>query len=108
MVFYNFTEYRNYDVLVTDSRGLALCEMRNLVMKKFTAAEPLPVKRRFDLTFQPAGVRMDVPRLDETFSPGPDTERVMLLYKVLDSLAAEMISKSLDHDIIIGEHVGFI
>ncbi|KAF7358399.1 Polyketide synthase [Mycena venus] len=96
-------EYCYYDVLVTDSHGLALCEMRNLVMKKFVAAEPLTVKCRFDLIFQPASVCMDIPRFDETFSPKPATERVVPLYEILDSLAAEMISKSLAHDIVIGE-----
>ncbi|KAJ6483679.1 hypothetical protein DFH09DRAFT_949601, partial [Mycena vulgaris] len=96
-------DHRYYDVMVTDSRGLALCEMRNLVVKKFTPGVSLTVKRRFDLMFQPASVHVDIPRFKKTFSQKTNQSDILRLYDILDCLATEMISKSLDHDICTSE-----
>ncbi|KAJ7505787.1 hypothetical protein B0H11DRAFT_1707695, partial [Mycena galericulata] len=51
-----------YDMTVTDSSGVALCELRSFALKKFTSVEPLSVKRRFDLVFQPVVGTVDLPR----------------------------------------------
>ncbi|KAF7359785.1 Polyketide synthase [Mycena venus] len=45
---------RSYDILITDSSGLALAEFRNLRVRKFMPGGPITVERRFDLIFQPS------------------------------------------------------
>ncbi|KAJ6611341.1 hypothetical protein B0H10DRAFT_369055 [Mycena sp. CBHHK59/15] len=95
-------ECRYYDVLITDSSGLALCELRNLIIKH-TSAAPLTVDRRFDLIFQPVAANASVPTIPTFFPERTDEDEIQLLYETLDSLAVTIISNSLDHDLVIGE-----
>ncbi|KAF7377230.1 Polyketide synthase [Mycena sanguinolenta] len=44
---------RSYNILITDSSGLALAEIRNLRVRKFMPGGPITVVRRFELIFQP-------------------------------------------------------
>ncbi|KAJ7195057.1 hypothetical protein GGX14DRAFT_677404 [Mycena pura] len=44
---------RSYDILITDSSGLALAEIRNLRVRKFMPGGGTTVERRFELVFQP-------------------------------------------------------
>ncbi|KAJ7096113.1 hypothetical protein C8R44DRAFT_379140 [Mycena epipterygia] len=94
---------RYYDVLVTDSSGSALCELRNLTVHKFTSAAPITVDRRFDLIFQPVAVNVAIPIIGPSFPERTDKREIQMLYDVLDSLAVEMISKSLAQDVVIGQ-----
>ncbi|KAJ7463693.1 hypothetical protein FB451DRAFT_1042909, partial [Mycena latifolia] len=98
-------ESRHYDVLITDSSGFALCEMRNLIVRKFTSVAAITVNRRFDLVFQPVAVNSAVPILPMTFPERADKQEIQLLYETLDSLAMGIISKSLARDLVIGEDV---
>jgi hypothetical protein len=98
----NSIESRYYDVLITDSSGLALCELRNLIVKKFIWAAPITVERRFDLGFQPVAMNADIPTLPSSFPERPESH---LLYEALDSLAVTMIFKSLNRDLVIGQGV---
>ncbi|KAF7348045.1 Polyketide synthase [Mycena sanguinolenta] len=74
---------RYYDVMVTDSSGLALCELRNLMVRKFTAAPPMIVNRRFDLIFQPVAVNVDIPAVDAFFPEREDNAERQLLFRLL-------------------------
>ncbi|KAJ7087152.1 hypothetical protein C8R44DRAFT_991421, partial [Mycena epipterygia] len=96
-------ESRSYDVLITDSSGLALCELRNLKLQKFKSAAPITVGRRFDLVFQPVSVDANIPTLPTYFPERTDKHGIRLLYEALDSLAVAAISKSLDHDLVVGQ-----
>ncbi|KAJ6449449.1 hypothetical protein C8R45DRAFT_1084229 [Mycena sanguinolenta] len=93
---------RYYDVMVADSSGLALCEFRSLMVRKFTAAAPMIVSRRFDLIFQPVTMNVDIPVVGVFFPEREDNAEIQLLFRALDSLAVEMISTSLSQDIIVG------
>ncbi|KAJ7182483.1 hypothetical protein C8R43DRAFT_868767, partial [Mycena crocata] len=92
---------RYYDILVTDSTGFPLCEIRSLVVKKFTSTPPITIQRRFDLVFQPVAVNVAIPPLAASFSKRADEAQIQLLYTTLDSLALEMLSKSLSQDIVL-------
>ncbi|KAJ6518275.1 hypothetical protein C8R47DRAFT_1312711 [Mycena vitilis] len=94
---------RFYDIVITDSTGLALCELRNLVVRKITSGAPLTVDRRFDLIFQPVAVKSDIPIIPTTFPERGDMAEIQLLFKTLDSMAVEMIAKSLENDVVVGE-----
>ncbi|KAJ7642832.1 hypothetical protein B0H17DRAFT_1148728 [Mycena rosella] len=50
---HQFADSRSYDILIADSSGLALCEFRNLRVRKFMSGAPITVERRFELIFQP-------------------------------------------------------
>ncbi|KAJ7493888.1 hypothetical protein FB451DRAFT_1491404 [Mycena latifolia] len=93
---------RYYDVLITDSSGLALCELRNLMVHKFTPAANT-VNRRFDLIFQPVALNTGIPILPASFLSPADKDEIQALYETLDSLAVAMLSKSLDNDIVLGK-----
>lgn len=101
----HFADSRYYDVLITDSSGAALCELRNMMFRKFTSATPIRIERRFDLVFQPVAVTTTVPILPTCFAERTDKPEIQLIHGTLDTLALAMISKSLDRDIIIGEDV---
>ncbi|KAJ7120035.1 hypothetical protein C8R44DRAFT_981991 [Mycena epipterygia] len=94
---------RYYDILITDSSGLALCEFRNLKVQKFTWAAPITVGRRFDLIFQPVAANAHIPALPIFFPERTDKREIKLLYETLDSLAVAIISTSLEHDLVLGE-----
>ncbi|KAJ7659066.1 hypothetical protein DFH06DRAFT_990014, partial [Mycena polygramma] len=94
---------RLYDIVITDSTGLALCELRNLVVRKITSGAPLTVDRRFDLIFQPVAVKGDIPTIPATFPERGDMAEIQLLFKTLDSMAVEMIAKSLENEVVVGE-----
>ncbi|KAJ7909504.1 hypothetical protein B0H13DRAFT_2272842 [Mycena leptocephala] len=93
---------RCYDIMITDSFGLALCELRNLTVVKFSSVPPVTVNCRFDVFFQPVAVNVDIPTLGDYFPERTDKPEIQLLYSVLDSLAFEMISKSLAQEVVVG------
>ncbi|KAF8209510.1 hypothetical protein K438DRAFT_1960508 [Mycena galopus ATCC 62051] len=94
---------RCYDILITDLSGLALCEVRNLKVQRFAWTAPITVGRRFDLVFQPLAVNSHIPFLPVSFPEPTDKHEIQLLHETLDCLAVTIISKSLDHDVVIGE-----
>ncbi|KAJ7659556.1 hypothetical protein DFH06DRAFT_1402502 [Mycena polygramma] len=96
-------ECRYYDICVYDANGLPLCNMRNLAMKKFSATAPRTIQRRFDLIFQPVVIPIDIPHLAETFPARPNESQIILLHDVLDFLAVEMVSKTLEGNVVCGE-----
>ncbi|KAF8180692.1 hypothetical protein K438DRAFT_2170972 [Mycena galopus ATCC 62051] len=93
---------RCYDILITDSSGTPLAKLHNLMVKKFDA-KPSSVERRFDSIFQPVAVDVNIPSLNASFPEPADKSQIQLLYSILDSLAADMISRSLDQHLILGE-----
>ncbi|KAF8160216.1 hypothetical protein K438DRAFT_1776565 [Mycena galopus ATCC 62051] len=95
---------RCYDILITDSSGTPLAKLHNLMVKKFDA-KPSSVERRFDSIFQPVAVDVNIPSLNASFPEPADKSQIQLLYSILDSLAADMISRSLDQHLILGEDV---
>ncbi|KAJ7926808.1 hypothetical protein B0H13DRAFT_1971908 [Mycena leptocephala] len=94
---------RYYDVFITDSSGLALCEFRNLKVQRFTWTAPITVGRRFDLIFQPVGVNANIPAVPFSFPERTDNREIKVLYATLDSLAVAVISRSLEHALVVGE-----
>ncbi|KAJ6460695.1 hypothetical protein C8R47DRAFT_993943, partial [Mycena vitilis] len=94
-----------YDMTVTDSLGVALCELRSFALKKFTSVEPLSVKRRFDLVLQPVIAPVDLPRFGTSFPDREDKSQAIALNKILDSMAVDMIRKSLSQDLVVGDSV---
>ncbi|KAF7341189.1 Polyketide synthase [Mycena venus] len=96
------TDSRSYDVLISDSAGVALCELRNLTLRKFTSTGTTTVNRRFDLIFQPVAVNVNLPVLPTSFPARPDEHETELLHKALDCMALDTISESLSHDLVIG------
>ncbi|KAF7356480.1 Polyketide synthase [Mycena venus] len=92
-----------YDMTVTDSSGVALCELRSFALKKFSSLEPLSIKRRFDLVFQPVIATVDVPRLEVAFPEREDQSQVIILNKLLDAMAVDMIRKSLSQELVVGD-----
>ncbi|KAJ7676078.1 hypothetical protein DFH06DRAFT_977335, partial [Mycena polygramma] len=92
-----------YDMTVTDSLGVALCELRSFALKKFTSVEPLSVKRRFDLVLQPVIAPVDLPHFDSSFPDREDKAQAITLNKILDSMAVDMIRKSLGQDVVVGD-----
>ncbi|KAJ7809999.1 hypothetical protein B0H14DRAFT_3112515, partial [Mycena olivaceomarginata] len=71
---------RYYDITITDSSGVALAELRNLMVKKFTSAQPASVQRRFDSIFQSLAVNVDIPPLGASFPERANKAQIQLLY----------------------------
>ncbi|KAJ6550493.1 beta-ketoacyl synthase [Mycena vulgaris] len=94
---------RYYDILITNSSGLALCEFRNLKVQMVTWAAPMTVGRRFDLIFQPLAVNANIPTIPISFPERTDKHEIKLLYETLDCMAVAIISKSLGHGVVLGE-----
>ncbi|KAJ7239968.1 hypothetical protein B0H12DRAFT_1237450 [Mycena haematopus] len=69
---------RSYNILITDSSGLALCEIRNLKVRKFMPGGPITVERRSELIFQP------LPGPD-LVDPSPTPDFLFLAQKPLSS-----------------------
>lgn len=92
-------------MFITDSSGLALCEFRNLKVQRFTWTAPITVGRRFDLIFQPVGVNANIPVVPFSFPERTDNREIKVLYATLDSLAVAVISRSLEHALVVGEDV---
>ncbi|KAJ7436883.1 hypothetical protein B0H11DRAFT_2178713 [Mycena galericulata] len=96
---------KSFDVLVTDSSGIALCEFHNLTVQKFSSAAPPTIERRFELVFQPFKMIAPIPTFSPTFPERSDKYEVNLLFEALDRLSLEMISKSLEHGVSVGSDV---
>ncbi|KAF8193609.1 hypothetical protein K438DRAFT_2017705 [Mycena galopus ATCC 62051] len=94
---------RYYDIVVADRFGLVLCEFRSLVVRRFTSAPPPSVGRSFDLIFQPVAVNVSISDISCFFPKRADELEIQLLFRVLDSLAVEMLSNSLNEELVIGE-----
>ncbi|KAF7336301.1 Polyketide synthase [Mycena venus] len=92
---------RYYDILVTDSLGTPLAKLHNFMLKKFTA-KPISVKSRFDSIFQPVLVNVAIPFVRASFPERRNKAQIRFLYNMLDSLAVEMISRSLGQDLVFG------
>ncbi|KAJ7467711.1 hypothetical protein FB451DRAFT_1092851 [Mycena latifolia] len=71
---------RSYNILITDSSGLALCEIQNLRVRKFMPGGPNAVERRLELIFQP------LLALDPA-DPSPTPDFLFLAPKPLSSAA---------------------
>ncbi|KAJ7364509.1 hypothetical protein DFH08DRAFT_1073196 [Mycena albidolilacea] len=96
---------KSYDVLVTDSSGIVLCEFHNLTVRKFSSAAPPTIERRFELVSQPFKMIAPIPTFSPTFPEHPDKYQVNLLFEALDRLSFEMISKSLERGVSLGSDV---
>ncbi|KAJ7708733.1 hypothetical protein B0H17DRAFT_1030700 [Mycena rosella] len=95
---------KSYDIVVTDSSGSAICELRNLVVQKLSVHTPA-VDRRLDLIFQPVAIPTIVSAPHATYSQRESQLETEILFKILDSLAVKMIEKSLQSDISVGSDV---
>jgi hypothetical protein len=73
--------------------------------RKFTSVAPITLDRRFDLVFQPVTITGNIPVPPSSFPKRTDKAEIDLLFEILDSLAVAMISKSLEHDVVVGEEV---
>ncbi|KAJ7636257.1 hypothetical protein FB45DRAFT_1024384 [Roridomyces roridus] len=86
---------RTYDILITDSSGEALCEFQNLTVRKITCQiEPLVVKRRFDLEFQPVGVEAKITALNLPKCDDNGNDEIQRLYETLDRMAGEILAET--------------
>ncbi|KAF8209013.1 hypothetical protein K438DRAFT_1960740 [Mycena galopus ATCC 62051] len=93
---------RYYDILVTDSSGTPLAKLHNLMLKKFTT-KPISVKSRFDSIFQPVPINVAIPLVRASFPEREKKAQIRLLYDALDSLALDMLSRSLSQNLVFGE-----
>ncbi|KAK6966524.1 polyketide synthase [Favolaschia claudopus] len=96
-------ETRSYDILIMDYAGVVVCELRSFVVRKFSSAAPASVGRRFDLAFQPVGIHDSLSPISLSFPERADRKEVQLLFSVLDSMAIDIIAKSLENDPVVGE-----
>ncbi|KAF8180698.1 hypothetical protein K438DRAFT_1976521 [Mycena galopus ATCC 62051] len=93
---------KSYDIIVTDRSGGVICELGNLLVKKLSLQPPV-IGRRLDLIFQPVAVSTKVLSPQATYSHRDHQKDEETLFKILDSLALKMISKSLQQDVVVGE-----
>ncbi|KAJ7200302.1 hypothetical protein GGX14DRAFT_572065 [Mycena pura] len=97
---------KSYDVIVADGSGTIICEFINLLVQKLSFHPPA-IRRRLDHIFQP--VSISSPRT--TYFPGTtylekeNQSDEEVLFRILDSLALQMISRSLQKEISVGGDV---
>ncbi|KAJ7606255.1 hypothetical protein FB45DRAFT_1068712 [Roridomyces roridus] len=94
---------KSYDITVADTSGTVICELTNLVLQRLSAPLP-PILRRYDLDFQPVSVLPDEVMTEATYSQREPSDEAAL-FTILDSLAARMISKSLQNNPAVGDDV---
>ncbi|KAJ7832642.1 hypothetical protein B0H14DRAFT_2591918 [Mycena olivaceomarginata] len=92
---------RSYDIVVTNGSGAVICEFQNLLVQKLSAPPP-SIGRRLDLIFQPVSVPVTT-KSRTTYSERGCYKDEEALFKVLDSLALVIISKSFQRQIVVGE-----
>ena len=94
------------DITVYDETGSALCFMNQFELHKNTAESAPRVDRRYEMISQPVLPVAPSPRLNPAFirEQVEKAERIDLL-RTLDRLAYEMLQKSLEEDIQVGEKI---
>ncbi|KAJ7052957.1 hypothetical protein C8F01DRAFT_1331735 [Mycena amicta] len=96
---------RTYNILVTDTDGLVICELRGLTVR----ANILPpvVSRHFEPSLQTVDLAIEVPKPYTHSAIPQDTDNLGSLYKVLDQAAWNMLQGSLEATnlLAIGPHI---
>ncbi|KAF9653249.1 hypothetical protein BDM02DRAFT_3182788 [Thelephora ganbajun] len=97
---------RVYDITIYDEMGSALCSMNEFELRKNTV-EPTPhVNCRYEMILQPILAGALSPRLDRTWArEREDKAKRNSFLRTLDRLAYEMLQKSLDEEIQVGEKI---
>ena len=95
-----------YDITVYDETGSALCTMNEFELRKNTMDSGPHVDRRYEMILQPVLPNALSPRLEPTWTREREdkTKRTNLL-QILDRLAYEMLQKSLEEDVQVGEEI---
>ncbi|KAJ7622564.1 hypothetical protein DFH06DRAFT_1482051 [Mycena polygramma] len=85
---------KSYDIVVTDRSGAVICRLLDLNVRRVSVNAPT-VKRRLDLIFQPVGIDTSSLSRKATYDALESQPEAETLYRVLDSLAVDMLCKSL-------------
>ena len=92
------------DITVYDEAGSALCFMNQFELRKNTAESGPRVDRRYEMISQPVLPGVPLPTLKPTWArEREDKANRTNLLQTLDRLAYEMLQKSLEEDIQVGE-----
>ncbi|KAJ7776526.1 hypothetical protein DFH07DRAFT_798454 [Mycena maculata] len=94
---------KSYDVVVRDASGAAICEFTDLVVQRLSVPRAA-IRRRFDRVFQPVAVPV-ASASSAAYSQRERQSDEEALFSILDALAVEMIAKSLQTDVTVGEDV---
>ncbi|KAJ6457120.1 hypothetical protein C8R47DRAFT_995908, partial [Mycena vitilis] len=97
---------KSYDIVVTDSSGTVICRFMDLAVQRMSLNAPT-VKRRLDFVFQPVTIDTSSLSCTTTYDTLELKSEAQNLYQVLDSLAVDMLSKSLEEGASAAPDVGF-
>ena len=94
------------DITVYDEAGYALCFMNQFELRKNAAVSAPRVDRRYEMILQPVLPGAPSPRLEPIWVREREgkAERTNLL-RTLDRLAYEMLQKSLEGEVQVGEKI---
>lgn len=81
-----------------------ICEFHDLLVRRLSIHPPV-IRRRLELIFQPVSLRTTVVNSGASYSYRDRQSDEEILYAILDSLAAQMISKSFQQNIVVGGDV---
>ena len=97
---------RVYNITIYDDTGFALCFMNELELRKTVMDSGPHVENRYEMILQPVLPNITTPRLESTWTREREdkTNRTNLL-QTLDRLAFEMLQKSLEEDVQVGEEI---
>ena len=95
-----------YDVTIYDETGTALCSMSGLELRKNTIELAPHIDCRYEMISQPVLPSGLSPRIEPTWTrEREDKARRADILQTLDRLAHEMLQKSLEEDVQVGERI---
>ncbi|KAJ6492293.1 hypothetical protein C8R45DRAFT_1137473 [Mycena sanguinolenta] len=97
-------DIKSYDIVVTDACGALICEFYDLQVRR-PAVHSRIIHRRLDLVFQPVSLLTTTMNSTASYSTRERQSDEATLYTILDSLAVQMISRSLQKNIIVGDNI---
>lgn len=90
--------------MISASTGQEICSLKNLVLRRHVSLRIQAPLKSYDLVFQPVELAVFIPPLERTFAR-PDQSTTAHLYRVLDSVALQIIKDSLDKAPAVGKEV---
>ena len=97
---------RVFDFTVYDETGSTLCFMNRFELRRNVVVSAPRVDRRYEMISQPVLPAVPSPRLKPTWArEREDKAKRTNLLQTLDRLAYEMLQKSLEEDIQVGEKI---
>ncbi|KAF7371227.1 Polyketide synthase [Mycena sanguinolenta] len=90
---------KSYDIVVTDGTGSVICEFYGLRVRR-PSVHSRVIRRRLDLNLQPVSLRT-ADNSTASYSYRERQSDEAALYAILDSLAVQMICKSLQKNIVV-------